>query len=284
MRGDLFGIESGSTTVQRILNKKLNLIEDLSIVHEAAKVLDAVPVGMIGGAPGETRTDLEASMRISLDLKIRWIERAGINLLLPLTGTAMAHANRDRLELPITRESVPAFLQSAFELVAADVESFSYYYHLPTSLGSYEQVTRLFSAFNLIVLQFLPFTMAILVSQFGVDLIDLLDRWVESTKTGELDTLPHKVTSFTSFLMASYDGHLVNDLVRLDLAILSARANRGHLIEVGFGRDVEALVQAVRRGQRINAEARPAVIGFVADHRTQVVTMVRYDESALQSA
>ena len=82
------GIESGSPRVQKLMNKRLKL-ERLPPVLAAARRLGMETRGyFMLGYPGETRAEMEETIRLSLELPLDW---ASFTITQPMAGTDIFH-------------------------------------------------------------------------------------------------------------------------------------------------------------------------------------------------
>ena len=87
------GIESGSPRVQKLMNKRLKL-ERLPPVLAAARRLGMETRGyFMLGYPGETRAEMEETIRLSLELPLDW---ASFTITQPMAGTDIFHDALDQ--------------------------------------------------------------------------------------------------------------------------------------------------------------------------------------------
>jgi hypothetical protein len=92
------GIESGSTRVQRAIEKRLDLDDALAAIRNAHRHRIKPTISLIAGFPEETADDLRATLDFLFDsLRLDGV-KAQLHVLAPLAGTTLYEQYRDRLE------------------------------------------------------------------------------------------------------------------------------------------------------------------------------------------
>ena len=96
--GIFFGIETGSTSMQRAIGKRLDLAHAADVLRYADSRKIRSAVSLIAGFPDETEDDLRGSVEFILDsARLDGVEPQ-FHLLAPLAGTAIQREFRDRLQ------------------------------------------------------------------------------------------------------------------------------------------------------------------------------------------
>lgn len=131
-----FGVESGSTKIQRTMRKKLKLAR----IHEAiGQCLDhgIMPTtSFILGFPDEDADDIAATVRLAFACRVRGARRSFINLLSAYTGTPVMKEHFEGMSF--SRDAVNTTMVSYLEdkhyrMIEADRFLFSSYYSLDFS-------------------------------------------------------------------------------------------------------------------------------------------------------
>lgn len=265
-----FGVESGSSHGQKALNKNLDLQHDLQIVKEASAELKNVAVGMIAGFPAETEEGLEETMALSLHLKLNWVDRAGLNLLMPLSGTKIARDNAQNLVLPMARADFPEFLRDAYDDIQKDPSIFTFFYYVPHQTRTYDETIFLLNVFNDLVLRVFPYTVAYVVKACRLTITQLLQAWrAQCGPQPSQDATDPEL--FSRFLIEECGALHVAQWVSLDIALHRARAHRGTEFEYDFDINVDQIAEALREDTEFSVDEGRRPVSVIADHTSQSV-------------
>lgn len=127
-----FGVESGSKKIQKQINKNLNLESAAEIIAETAKRNIKPVVSFMVGFPEENKDDLEASLKLIINLVCvgAWPQ---MTLLSVLPGTPIHEKYKDQLQFDeIYSGFTNAFLtEKEVQLVKTYPSIFSSFYNLP---------------------------------------------------------------------------------------------------------------------------------------------------------
>src|SRR5262249_907795 len=97
--GIFFGIETGSTRMQILINKGLNLDESRRVLREADRVGIKTTASLIAGYPQETLEDFRQTLEFFGDaVRSLWLDPQ-LHILSPLAETPLTTQYRDRLFL-----------------------------------------------------------------------------------------------------------------------------------------------------------------------------------------
>jgi hypothetical protein len=135
--GIFFGVETGSSRMQRIIGKDLDLAEARRAVEIADRLGMDNTVSMITGFPEETEDDQRQTLGVLMHAMRHRNAVPQLNLLAPLAGTPVHEQYRDRLVLEEigSRLSCPGLNQSDpdRELIRRHPAIFPNFYLLPTA-------------------------------------------------------------------------------------------------------------------------------------------------------
>ena len=137
-RGLFFGIETGSTRMQKSIEKELDPVYAFSMVAAADRRGIETTVSTIIGFPDEELTDLEATMNFVMDsIRLDHVDPQ-VGILAPLGGTPVYNKHRTELRFdPIQADfSYSTWYDDThqFEMIKSDPEIFSNFFAVPTSI------------------------------------------------------------------------------------------------------------------------------------------------------
>lgn len=131
-RGIFFGIESGSSRIQKLIRKNINLSLVPKVIQECEKYGISASAAFIVGFPEERKEDINATLELAL--KCRQFKKClpYIRLLSPMAGTDIFFKNRDRLVFTGFRSDMSggplAELKGTMDLVKKHPLLFSVFY------------------------------------------------------------------------------------------------------------------------------------------------------------
>jgi len=135
-RGIFFGIETGSSRMQKIIDKGLELNDSTAMVRSCDKFKINTAVSLMAGFPEETMDDLRATAGFFVD-SLRY-DRADpqLSILAPLANTPIERQQKDALVLndDLADMSYRGWQQDAADhsMIAGHPEIFSSFYSVPT--------------------------------------------------------------------------------------------------------------------------------------------------------
>lgn len=135
--GDIFfGIESGSSRMQRMIEKNLDLDEAARAIELAGRNRIGVTVSLIAGFPEETEEDLRMSADFLMNAARQETVTPQLHVLIPLAKTPIQTQYRDKLILndifsDVTRVGWEQ-AQEEIELIRSYPEIFPNFYSFPT--------------------------------------------------------------------------------------------------------------------------------------------------------
>ncbi len=133
-----FGIESGSARIQMEIKKKLDLDGAIKIIRFTAGLGMVTIASYMAGFPGETRRDLNDTLRSILEVALAGA-RPQLTLLSILPGTPLYAQHIDKLEYDGVHSAFSAIhpTEKMKQLIMGDRKAFSSFYFLPN-----EQIAR----------------------------------------------------------------------------------------------------------------------------------------------
>jgi radical SAM superfamily enzyme YgiQ (UPF0313 family) len=134
-RGIFFGIETGSTRMQKIIDKGLELNDSAERVRSCDKFKINTAVSLMAGFPDETMTDLRDTAAFFVD-SLRYDHAdPQLSILAPLAGTPISTQHKDALVLndDVADMSYRGWRQEIEDhaMIAAHPEIFSSFYSAP---------------------------------------------------------------------------------------------------------------------------------------------------------
>lgn len=223
-KGIFFGIETGSSRLQQIINKNLNLSDAIQRIQCANSYGIKTTVSLIIAFPEETKDDLKGTVNFYVDLLRFENVEPQLSLLVALAGTQIYKRYKDQLVLDNVYSDISyqGWKQDPvdFEMIRANPEVFPNFYSIPTSHMDrlYFNEVRFF--FNAIKLWFrwLP----VVLLQDSGDMLNVFDRW-RAWRTGkfitdqaDLDLDAYKVyysrrqfsKDFIEFILSCYNNEI----------------------------------------------------------------------------
>ncbi len=141
-RSLFFGVDSGSASIQKTIEKYLKMDGCRDILQEAQRLGITVVASFILGFPEETPQDIDDTIRLGIWAKKQGIHEIQFHRLSPLAGTKLYHEHRKNLELHglATDMSLPLMNdRETLEYIMESPDMFSSFYSLPTpNLGKLE--------------------------------------------------------------------------------------------------------------------------------------------------
>jgi radical SAM superfamily enzyme YgiQ (UPF0313 family) len=136
-RGIFFGIESGSSRMQKIIDKGLDLDDSEQRIRSCDKYKINTAVSLMAGFPEETTEDLRRTVAFFVD-SLRYDHAdPQLSILAPLAGTPIEKLHKDSLTLSddVADMSYRGWPQAAADhaLIAEYPEIFSSFYSVPLS-------------------------------------------------------------------------------------------------------------------------------------------------------
>lgn len=140
--GLYFGVDSGSSKMQKAIQKHLNLNQFKDHLKEAASLKIASVTSFIVGYPDESEPDLNETVRLGLWAKMTGAMEVQFSVLSPLAGTQMHEKTRTTLVYDpqiMTQTSPQLFLSPELDLlITAHPDLFSSFYSVPTPIGYFQ--------------------------------------------------------------------------------------------------------------------------------------------------
>jgi radical SAM superfamily enzyme YgiQ (UPF0313 family) len=179
--GIFLGIETGSATLQREINKGLDLRHAGAMVRCADRLGVKTVVSLITGFPGETQEDLRSTVDFMLDtVRCTKVDQQ-FHLLAPLAGSVICERYHDRLEWDgiFSDMSFQGCHQDGNDqaLVLAHPEVFPNFYAVPTAFLArpYLMELREFLRYGLARFRWLMLALG----EHGGTLLNAFERWRE---------------------------------------------------------------------------------------------------------
>src|SRR5215467_3238887 len=146
-RGIFFGIETGSSRMQKIIDKGLELNDSAERVSSCDKFKINTAVSLMAGFPEETMTDLRATAAFFVDSLRSDHADPQLSILAPLAGTHIQQQHRESLVLNDDRAdmSYRGWQQQPEDsaMIAGHPEIFSSFYSVPTPYVEHEFLKEL---------------------------------------------------------------------------------------------------------------------------------------------
>jgi len=178
-RGLFFGVETGSTRLQRIIGKGLDIEQSSKVVEWSVAARVKPTVSLIVGFPEEDRADLDATASFGLDAARFDSCLVQFSLLAPLAGTPLHNQWRGRLIFDgiFPESSYQAWThdESDRALIESYPDLFSSYYGVPSGMGrKYTAEFRMFLKYAVERCRWL----AVALAQRSAPVADVFDRWL----------------------------------------------------------------------------------------------------------
>jgi radical SAM superfamily enzyme YgiQ (UPF0313 family) len=146
-RGFFLGIESGSDTVQRAIDKRLDLRAAREVLHGLVRRKIRATLSFMVGFPEETRDDLGRTVSLYVDSLRHDFLEPQVTLLSPLAGTPMEARHPDELVCDDIVSDMAfqgeVLHPSERDLIARHPEIFSSFYSVPTRWLDRAEVSEL---------------------------------------------------------------------------------------------------------------------------------------------
>lgn len=129
-----FGIESGSEKIQKEIRKNLDVKEAERMISYSSALGIISIVSYMAGFPGETRRDLNDTLRSILNVALTGA-RPQLTLLSILPGTPIYQQHAEELEYDAVHSgfSVSQLTEKMKNLIRSNPKAFSSFYHLPNA-------------------------------------------------------------------------------------------------------------------------------------------------------
>ncbi|MEU9087455.1 radical SAM protein [Streptomyces sp. NPDC048357] len=225
-----FGVESASEITQREIKKRLRVGRVRAAIEFCTEAGIAPTTSFILGFPSEGVPDVDATIRLAFESKVRGARRSFLNLLSPYTGTEFARQNQGNL---VYSEEIANGTMSAFHepihhaMVKADPFVFSSHYLLDYRGSSIDASTylNLVSLFNIALFR-LPFSMSYVLNDLGRSPLSVLRNFEPQLSLLTRQDVARLVVPFRDEeFLALVDPParaFVADLLRLDHALHAA--------------------------------------------------------------
>src|SRR5262249_1960902 len=146
-RGIFFGIETGSSRMQKIIHKSLELNDSAERVRSCDKFKINTAVSLMAGFPEETMDALPATAAFFVDSRRYDHADPQLSILAPLADTPIQKRNKDGLVLDddLADMSYRGWQQEPVDhaMIAAHPEIFSSFYSVPTPYLEHEFLKEL---------------------------------------------------------------------------------------------------------------------------------------------
>lgn len=154
-RGLFFGIDSGSSTIQKVIHKNLRLEPIDALIQKAASLGIEITSSFVLGFPEETRNDLDQTVLFACKTRLHGGYLVEMHPLSPLTGTSIQIENAAKMEWKPNSRNLSHHPISNFEIsnfIGDYPGLFSSFYsipipqlkglHIPTLAVFYESLTN----------------------------------------------------------------------------------------------------------------------------------------------
>ncbi|MFE9934224.1 B12-binding domain-containing radical SAM protein [Streptomyces sp. NPDC005533] len=225
-----FGVESASEATQRDIKKRLRVGKIRAAIEFCTEVGIAPTTSFILGFPSEGTSDVDATIRLAFESKVRGARRSFLNMLSPYTGTEFAKQYQDDL---VYSEEIANGTMSAFHepvhhaMVQADPFVFSSHYLLDYRKSSVDATTylNLVNFFNIALFR-LPFSMSYVLNDLGRSPLSVLRNFEHQLALLTRQDVAQLVVPFRDEeFLAMVDSParaFAADLLRLDHALHAA--------------------------------------------------------------
>jgi hypothetical protein len=208
-----FGIETGSDRIQKEIKKNLNLDHAISMVKHASGLGIFIFVSYMAGFPGETRNDLNDTLRSIVQMAVEGA-RPQLTLLSILPGTPIYEQQMEELEYDEIHSgfSVCLLTDKMKKLVRNDKKIFSSFYYLPNhhiSRKTYLFLIDLMSYFEHFVPTMILIRDCIRHDISGADLLGYIEKNMDAYQYGK--EMPIPGLYFLTDFVKIYLEHLQNN-------------------------------------------------------------------------
>ncbi len=261
-RGIYFGIESGSSRMQTILSKKLNLDRAAPIVRRACENGIEVISGFMTGFPQEKLKDLAATLRLMLELYLagdRETSKLDFWLLVPFPGSPLFENYGNVLSIDERHSDFAAYPRTELDRDFIDKypEVFSIFYHYRTEYV--DRITFVRAIYLMLNLAYLRYTSFILLRDdrlgFPEKLLDKLsllelppgNLYQHSGSLSALSVVCNFIKR--AFRQPDFENHPIHDLMKFDLAwndICSSETQEKRIRIENFSYDILEFIKDIK--------------------------------------
>jgi radical SAM superfamily enzyme YgiQ (UPF0313 family) len=178
-RGIFFGIETGSSRLQSVINKKLDLVESKQRIQCADRYGIDTAVALIIGFPDETRDDLRDTIHFFVDSLRFDHAQPQLSLLAPLAATPIHEQYKEQLIFDhiFSDMSHQGWWQDPadVEMIKAYPEIFPNFYAVPTMWLDRGYLKEIMGFVTYLAMWFRWLPVALL--QDSGDFLEVFDRW-----------------------------------------------------------------------------------------------------------
>ncbi len=257
-----FGIETGSSRMQKLLNKGLKLDRARSVLRKVSDAGITAASGFILGFPQERLADIAQTMRLALDVCFcseEGLSRPFIWLLVPFAGSPLFEKFGSKLAIDehISNFAVSVSTSVDIEFAKKYPGVFStLYYFIPEHVKRSVFIRVAYLMFNLLCLRYTGFVLLKDV-RLGYPQ-SLLDR-IEELPLPEGNIFHHTQTPESFAAVADFisgtvkrlgfEDHYMHDLIKFDLAFNSIDLQENHPVSAitrKFSYDVVGLVKKIK--------------------------------------
>ncbi len=174
-KGIFYGIETGSERIQQLVKKKINLNKIDEVVKETLNLGIQVATPFLCGYPGETRTDVSATLDRLTSMVGLGVEKARLKTLIPMPGSELFERYSDTLCSDGAWADIPfGYLDNhKREIVLRWPRLFSSFFHFDVPDLNYDSLRGA----SVIVDRYWLLLAALKFS--GVDLFALFEHWAK---------------------------------------------------------------------------------------------------------
>lgn len=196
--GIFFGVESGSSRMQKIFDKGLDIAEAARVVERTAAIGIPITVAMIDGFPEEEEEDLRDTVSFLLDATRYDHVKPQINLLAPLAKTPITERFTQQLVFDdlFSDMSHHGWHQHAADrvLIAHYPEIFPNFYGLPSVLNrDYLDEFNRFFMYSVVRFKWL----LVALHQVSGNLLEIFNWWLDWRVRQESSTRYYATAEFT---------------------------------------------------------------------------------------
>lgn len=139
-----FGIESGSDRIQKKIKKNLKLPDTYKVAETCSKLGIRMVASFMAGFPGETREDLNDTIKAILEISVRGA-KPQMSLLSFLPDTPLHKACKDKLKYDGRYSDFSAYIYSEDEqkMIKNNPTLFSSFYYLPLEAATRDNLLSL---------------------------------------------------------------------------------------------------------------------------------------------
>lgn len=221
-----FGIETGSSRMQKVIRKNLDLSKVLPLLEKCRKLNIRCTVSFICGMPEETMEDIVQTVEMVYECIARCASPQ-IHLLAPFQGTDLYHKYKDHLQFDGTSSNVGGFVinnQLEEEMIKANPDIFcNFYYidnpHVPRKmLRDIEHFPR--------VLQYFWRTIGILRDTHQLSLTEIFLSFLR--KPVKKTEIPDFIRSWVNSI--EIPTRLLKDIFDFELSLYSSRIDEPNIL------------------------------------------------------